>query len=166
MAKASLKRAGSRPAPEDPRLALDLSESIPFLIRDTHRHLVRALEEELERKSLSRGNWYYLRVLWEQEGLSQSELAARIGVMTPTTTAGLSNLEKAGLIERRPDAKDKRKHLIFLTSSGRALELELLPVAQQVLARVLGDITGDEADMLRQILRRIRNNIAQVGRVD
>lgn len=151
---------------EDRRLALNLSESIPFLIRDTHRHLVRALDEELEKKGLSRGNWYFLRVLWEEEGLSQSELAGRIGVMTPTTTAGLSNLERAGLIERRPDATDKRKHLIFLTSSGRALESQLLPVAQRVLARALSDTTEEDADTLRRVLRKIRSNIAPIDRVD
>jgi DNA-binding MarR family transcriptional regulator len=159
IANSSKRRLGS----EDRRLALNLSESIPFLIRDAHRHLVRALDEELEKKSLSRGTWYCLRVLWEEEGLSQSELAARIGVMTPTTTAGLSNLERAGLIERRPDAKDKRKHLIFLTSAGRALELQLLPVAHQVLARALSDITEVEADTLRKVLRKIRNNTAPRG---
>jgi DNA-binding MarR family transcriptional regulator len=60
--------------------------------------------------------------------LSQSALSRLIG-----------RLEKDGLVERSVCAEDRRGVFVALTSKGRALHAEVLPVQRAVLARMLGD---------------------------
>ena len=60
------------------------------------------------------------------------ELARRARLSKQTMTEMVRRLERDGLIERRPDSRDGRASLIFLTPRSRAFE----PIA----ARVLGEL--------------------------
>ncbi|MGN9762062.1 MarR family winged helix-turn-helix transcriptional regulator [Streptomyces sp. SD31] len=60
--------------------------------------------------------------------LSQSALSRLIG-----------RLEKDGLVERSVCAEDRRGVFVALTSKGRDLHAQVLPVQRDVLARMLGD---------------------------
>src|SRR3984885_9630384 len=76
-----------------------------YLVRDAHRAFQRLLERRIGPFGVSRGQWYFLRVLWITDGLSQRELSARVGMMEPTTVIALRSMEKSGLIRRvRGDA--------------------------------------------------------------
>ncbi len=138
---------------------LDLRNSFPTLVRMTHRHLVWAIEAALQSRGLASGHWYFLRVLWTREGMTQSELSAEVGIKTPATVFALNALEKRGLIQRRPDDKDRRKIRVYLTPEGRKLERVLVPVAQSVLATALTGLTKQQVDSCRKVLRAICDNL-------
>ena len=57
-----------------------LAESSGFLVRDANRAFQRLLEKRIASYGVARGQWYFLRVLWNEDGLSQRELARRAGV--------------------------------------------------------------------------------------
>ena len=61
------------------------AESSGYLVRDAHRAFQRLLEKRIAPYGVTRGQWYFLRVLWNEDGLSQRELSARVGMMEPTT---------------------------------------------------------------------------------
>src|SRR5579862_4539501 len=52
---------------------------------------------------------------------SQLELASHLGVDRTVMTYLLDDLEKAGLVERRPDPADRRARRIAATEAGRVL---------------------------------------------
>lgn len=106
------------------------------------------------------GAWYLLRLLWEADGLTQSELARGVGMTEPTAVIALRNMQKAGWIARRPSRTDGRKVHIHLTDAGRALRDRLLPEAHAVNALALQALSADEAVMLRALLRRARANFS------
>lgn len=135
-----------------------LFDSLPFLLRQTHRQFVRALETALEPYRISPTLWYFLRVLWEQEGLTQADLSARVGLRTPTAVSALNGLERMGLIERRADPDDKRKYRIFLTKKGRQLKGRLVPVARSVHADLLKGLSPLKVEVTREVLRAILKN--------
>ena len=105
------------------------------------------------------GHWFFLRVLWEQEGLTQAELSKRAGIMTPRTVTALNDLEKRGLVERKPHPSDKRKYNVFLTREGRALERQLLPYAIEVNRMAAASLQPAEVASLRQSLKAIREEL-------
>ena len=74
-----------------------------------NRAFQRLLEKRIAAYGVKRGQWYFLRVLWTEDGLSQRELSARVGTMEPTTVIALRSMEKSGLIRRVRSADDKRK---------------------------------------------------------
>ena len=103
-------------------------------------------------------HWYFLRVLWTKEGMTQAELSAQVGVVTPATVAALNSLERRNLIERRADERDRRKARIHLTPKGRALEKELMPIAQKVLSNALRGISKEDLRVCRRVLEQIQMN--------
>jgi DNA-binding MarR family transcriptional regulator len=52
-------------------------------------------------------------------GTRLTDLASRAGITRPSMLALVDELERHGLVERRPDPSDKRAKLIALTSPGR-----------------------------------------------
>src|SRR6202008_1702523 len=109
-----------------------LAESAGFLVRDANRAFQRLLEKRIAPYGVTRGQWYFLRVLWTTDGLSQRELSARGGMMEPTTVIALRSMEKAGLIRRVRNGDDRRKVRVLLTAKAKRLRNELLGVARTI----------------------------------
>src|SRR5919204_4440030 len=57
---------------------------------------------------LHAGQVLLLGELWREDGLTPGELAARMGVETPTVTRMAQRMERAGFVQRRPDPADPR----------------------------------------------------------
>ena len=74
-----------------------LGGSLGYLVRDANRAFQRLLERRITPHGVSRGQWYFLRVLWEEDGLSQRELSARVGMMEPTSFRRLIVLAGIGI---------------------------------------------------------------------
>jgi hypothetical protein len=49
-------------------------ESAGYLVRDAHRAFQHMLEKRVAPYGVTRGQWYFLRVLWTKDGVSQREL--------------------------------------------------------------------------------------------
>lgn len=73
----------------DPEQDLAMEDSVGFQIRDAHRLMQRYLQSQIEPHGLSLGMWYFLRALWFEDGLTQSELSRKVGTMEPTTLAAI-----------------------------------------------------------------------------
>src|SRR5437870_665414 len=77
-----------------------LDESVGYQVRTTHRLLQRMLQVSIEPYGVTLGMWYFLRALWEEDGLTQRELSRRIGTMEPTTLTAIQTMERSGLVKR------------------------------------------------------------------
>ena len=140
-------------------LQFPLSASVGALLRMTHLAYVQDLQNHLAAHDIPFGMWFYLRALWEEDGITQRELSRRVGATEPTTAQQLANMERSGLVERkRPDA-DRRQSRVHLTRAGRALKKRLLPYAVDVNANALAGLSATEIAQLRDLLGRIRTNL-------
>jgi DNA-binding MarR family transcriptional regulator len=100
-----------------------------------------------------------LNRLWEQDGLSQAELAERTFKDPPNTARILERLERKGLIARAPDPADRRVQLVRLTEAGRGLRGVLVPLARDLLARALRGVADEERAATMDVLRRVDANL-------
>jgi len=114
---------------------------------------------QIEPYGVTLGMWYFLRVLWVEDGLTQRELSQRVGTMEPTTLVAIKAMVESGLVERRRNAADGRKINIFLTQKGAALRDEGIPKAMEVNARAVEDISDKDQLKLLEILKKIQDNI-------
>ena len=105
--------------------------------------------------------WYFLRVLWVEDGLTQSELSAQIGTMEPTTLSAVASMEQAGLVRRERHGTDRRKMRIFLTDNGKALHGALLPEGIAVVAAAVKSLSPGEIDRLLSLLKIIQVNLSE-----
>ena len=103
--------------------------------------------------------WAILGQLWRQDGLPQQILADRFHRSKVAAVQLINQLEKQGLVVRRDNPADKRSNLIYLTPQGRALESELIPLAQSNLTKALQDIPEADLVTTRRVLCRIIGNM-------
>ncbi len=134
-------------------------DSIGFLVRDIHRAFSRALGAAIAEAGVTVGMWFFLRALWEEDGLPQRELSRRIGMTEPTTASAIDTMEKRGFVVRRVDRADRRRRLVCLTESGRALKQALLPLAYEVNRTAIASLTAGEVATLRALLSRLKGNL-------
>lgn len=137
------------------RVAIGTSlEEVGFsqVLRDLHRAFARALQERIVPHGVSMGQWFFLRALWEEDGLTQRELSQRVGMMEPTTVTALNSMERRGLVERCRNTQDRRKVNIYLTPKGKALRDVLQPMAAEVERVAISQIPLELLPMLRGAL--------------
>ena len=150
-----------RNAPKRAKRAFGLppSQSSGYLVRDAHRAFQRVLERRIARFGVTRGHWYFLRVLWIRDGLTQRELSARVGMMEPTTVIALKSMEKAGLVRRVRSREDARRAHVWLTPLGRRLERQLLPVALRIVREAEKGIGRRNVAVFREVIARMTKNL-------
>jgi len=141
------------------RVEFPPTRSAGYLVRDAHRAFQRLLEQRIAGSGVTRGQWYFLRVLWSEDGLSQRELSERVGMMEPTTVIALRSMEKAGLIRRVRDDEDKRKTQVWLTPKAKRLRNQLLLVALGINEQAAEGVERDELTTLRRVLARMTANL-------
>jgi DNA-binding MarR family transcriptional regulator len=148
-----------------PRPFADLppEKSPGFMIRDTHLRLLKVLRGFLKQHNISTAQWFLLRVLWSEEGLSQRQLSERVGTTEPTTQSALRLMEERGIIRQVRSTEDRRTKNIFLTDAGRQLEAQLIPFAMEVNRLGTGGLSAAEIDQFIKLISRIRDNLIAVA---
>jgi DNA-binding MarR family transcriptional regulator len=156
----------SRPAKprkaHDGRAEFPPAESAGYLVRDAHRAFQRLLEKRIAAYGLKRGQWYFLRVLWTEDGLSQRELSARVGMMEPTTVIALHSMEKSGLIRRVRSTDDKRRSHVWLTAKAQRLRNELLQLARGITDQAEEGIARDDLALFRRVIAQMTANLDKI----
>jgi MarR family transcriptional regulator, organic hydroperoxide resistance regulator len=133
-----------------------------YLVRDAHRAFQRLLERRIAPYGVARGQWYFLRVLWTADGLSQRELSARVGMMEPTTVIALRSMERSGLIRRVRGDDDRRKMRVFLTAKAQRLRGELLGVARKITEDAEQGIAARDLTSFRHVIARMTANLDRI----
>ena len=136
-------------------------DRLAHLVKDATRALVRALQVRLARHGVPFGQWAFLRILWECDGLTQRALSREAGVMDPTTHAALAVMEREGYVVRRHPPGNRRDIHVFLTPRGRALERKLVPLALEVNAIAVRGVARTDVTATRRALLAILANLAQ-----
>lgn len=136
------------------------SQSIGLLMRIALFGLRSAFKGVLARHKVAWSAWYYLRVLYEADGITQQELTERVGTMQPNTVSALRSLERAGLATIERNAADRRRTIVRLTPKARRLMQRVLP---EVLAATrplaLDGFSESEVRELHRLLNKITDNV-------
>ncbi|MBN9887106.1 MarR family winged helix-turn-helix transcriptional regulator [Salipiger abyssi] len=133
-------------------ITLPPDESFGHVIRNLNRLLQRELAQKIGRHGVGIGQWYVLRVLWIQDGLTQSEIAQRAGIAAPSVAITLRSLAAEQLIVREGHPTDQRKNVVFLTKKGRQLESPCLEAAASVNAAALSGMSQQDLAHMMALL--------------
>lgn len=134
-------------------------ESSGYLVRDSHRAFQKLLERRISAYGVTRGQWYFLRVLWVEDGLSQRELSERVGMMEPTTVKALRSMEQSGLIIRERSTEDQRRVNVWLTRKGKNLRKALLPLAREITKLAESGVSAADIEIFRNVIRSMTKNL-------
>ena len=73
-------------------------------------------------------------------GLTQIEIADRIGIDKTTMVVTLDALEAAGHAERQPSPTDRRARVVVVTESGREIVAKADDLYEEIVGSVLGSL--------------------------
>lgn len=135
-------------------------DSLGFIIYRTALALKSALQRCFKENGyeITGEQWAIIRHLWEEEALSQREIAEKTSKDKPNITRLLDALEKKRLIFRQSDPRDRRKYCIYLTKEGKQLYERLLPLTQSLRQRVTQNLSPAEIDLAKEILNKVYHN--------
>ena len=143
-------RSRSAPATTtDPWLSLD--RQVCFALYSASLAMTKAYQPLLAPLGLTYPQYLVLLVLWEDDGITVSQLGARLALDSGTLTPLLKRLESQQLVSRQRDPEDERRVRLNLTPKGRALKARAAEIP-----RSMACATGCSLDELTQLAARLR----------
>lgn len=136
-----------------------MNESISYLLAQTCKAHRTMANELLHQAGLHAGQEMILHRLWQQDGLSPSELSGAICVQPATITKMVQRMVDTGLLEKRRDEADTRSWRIFLTDRGKQIHAEVQQIWNDLEAKTVKGLTEEQKKQLIGLLSHIRSNM-------
>lgn len=136
--------------------ALEVNELIWDLGRAYYAYVglvERVLVEHQLDRLLRPGMGLILFALFEQDGRTIKELAARSQLACSTLTGLLKRMEKAGLLVRTRDSEDARLVRVNLTQIGRELEPKCRVMARRMAEIARGGVGSQNISQAKSLLQ-------------
>jgi DNA-binding MarR family transcriptional regulator len=146
-----------------PFMSLDLKRQLIAQLVESSRLLRNYIDHRAKSRGTTRAQWIVLFRLRQQEGLSQVDLAEVLELQPISLVRLLDRLVEHGLLERRPDPRDRRANRLFLTSSGRQLVDDLDSLRDSIATDVLREIPADAIQTTLQTLVDVKERIKGSG---
>lgn len=112
--------------------ALLLDNQLCFAMYSASLAMTKAYKKILAPLEITYPQYLVMLVLWEKDGVTVSELGARLFLDSGTLTPLLKRMESMGLLHRNRDAGDERRVVVSLSDGGRALREKAKAVPQQM----------------------------------
>lgn len=129
------------------------------LMRVWHK-VERASGESLRDAGLTPGQFAVLAQVGAVEGMAQGDLARKLAVTQGNVCQLIDRMERAGLLERRPEGRTNR---LALTAKGRALFDRVVPAHEVEVAAQFAGLTYQEQIQLHRLLRDLDRSVGSTA---
>ncbi|HET8685721.1 MAG TPA: MarR family winged helix-turn-helix transcriptional regulator [Methanosarcina sp.] len=138
----------------------DFRNSIGYIINRTAKAFVKALDSQLREKvGVTAGQWKVLVMLVDQNGLTQKEIADRLGLDGATLIPIIDKMEKDKLVVRKVDPTDRRNNMIYRTEMADVLWDKMVQCASNIKEISLKDIPDQNVKIMKDVLENIWQNL-------
>jgi DNA-binding MarR family transcriptional regulator len=132
-------------------------------LRDKPGHLLRRAQQraaaiyskQAQEFGITGAQHVIMVALAHNPGIDQNALAELVDLDRWTTGDVVARLERAGLVARTVNPKDRRGRLLFLPPEGRALVEAMMPAVERTQQRILEPLTRPEQRELLRLLRKM-----------
>jgi DNA-binding MarR family transcriptional regulator len=136
------------------------AEMLPYMLNRVTSRANQLWVRQLRDHGLTIGRWHVLSVLSRYDGSRIGTIADLSGGEQPAVSRVIDQMERDGLVSRRPSLDDSRAVEVWITRRGRQINEELLPVAEEFVQRMLRSFDDGEIRQLAGFLERL---IADLG---
>ena len=110
-----------------------------------------------DKYDISVTEWRILAVLGRYPGLTASEIIDRTAMDKVAISRAVKNLAKKDLLLRKTDQEDRRRILLFITSTcGAQMLAEIMPLAQQYESKLLNSLDSKERKALSRAIQTLQ----------
>jgi len=111
----------------------------------TQRSCILNLSSELNRGNLSFPQFFLLTYLSNEDYLTMSAIAKKMGHSTAAATGLVDRLEKLGFVERVHAAEDRRKIMVRITAEGSQIVAVMRGHIAAELSTIMADMDDQDA---------------------
>jgi DNA-binding MarR family transcriptional regulator len=145
---------------------MKIRETVSYALSRVSTAYRNSLERKMNEVGLHGGQVFILMELWKQDGQRQVDLAAKIGVTTPTINKMILGLVQAGLVERTRLENDARSTRIFLTQRGTEVQESVESQWHELEELTVTGLTEAERLILFELLSKMKNLYSGMGEDD
>jgi DNA-binding MarR family transcriptional regulator len=146
--------------------AFQLADFFPYLVRRFYM-AVRTSVDRVHAMdyNLSASEWRTLTVLGPDRSMAAKEVVERSSMDKVSVSRALSGMTARGIVSRETDSRDKRRSVLRLTESGRAIYQDLAPQMLELEQKLLEGIPATDLAVFYRVVSRIEDNARdhQVG---
>ena len=139
----------------DQRLPAELVASTSFLLKRLGFAAKDRTMAAYEETGLHPYHYGVMLVLDEGSRETQGSIADALGYDRGQLVGLLDELEEQGLVERKRDPNDRRRHIVRLTSEGKKALRRLRALARQLEDDFLTPLSDDDRQALHSLLLRL-----------
>ncbi len=141
----------------------DWAIRLGFAIHDASRLRRVVYDTALKPAGVTRSQGWVLAYLSREDGMPQSELAAQLDLGKVALGGLVDRLEAPGLVERQPDAVDRRVKRIFLTAAGRKVVNSQRKIARGLNSDIMAGVSPSDMRTTARTLRQLLINMRQMS---
>jgi len=139
----------------------DSHRDLLFLLHDTARLLRVKADKRARQHGMTRAQWAILFWLERQPGISQKELSELLDVEPITVARLVDRLEMRGMVERRPDPRDRRIWRLHLLPPARGVLREIDVHRAEMTRIVTAGIDEATIETVIEALLRMKATLIQ-----
>jgi DNA-binding MarR family transcriptional regulator len=148
---------------QPPEITVKEAVKPPYVLICSTAHLLKRLgmeikeayREAFEAAGASPFHYSVLAVLEESPRETQATIADSLGYDRSWLVGLLDELEEKGLIERRRDPADRRRHVVTLLPAGKRQLADLRAVSKDVEDKFLASLEPDQRASLHELLLQL-----------
>jgi MarR family transcriptional regulator for hemolysin len=145
----------------------DFETSVGFIVNVTAKTFQKVLDSELRKNvGVTISQWRVVATLVLHPGLTQKEIADKVGIEGATLVPVIDKMEKEGLLKRKPDSKDRRVNRIYITPKADSLWDSMIECALRIRKVSTKDIPEEQIKTMLETLRKISKNLVTHFEVD
>lgn len=137
----------------------DFRRDLMFLLHDVARLIRVDADKRARAHGMTRAQWAILIWLDRQPGLSQKELSEILDVEPITVARLIDRLESRGMVERRPDPKDRRIWRLHLCSPAFGMLGEIDRQREAMRAYVTAGLDDATIDTMTEALLKMKTTL-------
>lgn len=136
-----------------------IENEIRELLHTLNQQIRRKYAEEFRNINLHVGQEAALCILWEKDGITQTELRKQMRCEASTLSNMLRKLEQDDIVIRKQSEHDARSTNVFLTQKGKDLQGPVREIWETQQSQLLKGILPEELLFMRRILQQMTTNV-------
>lgn len=138
---------------------------IGLIMRLINAEYLKLLDERVKPFGITASQSEALYGISTDEGLSQSRLKNTLGISAASLSVLIDSLATKQLVERRPDPKDPRKTMLYLTPGSKQFIGEIAAAKQDIYTALKQSMSDAQLALLTEWLEQLLGNLQQQGKI-
>ena len=138
----------------------DYENSLGYVVYYASKIFQKSFDLELRNKiGITLTQSKVIFALYLNSGLTQKELADRIGIESPTLVPIIDEMEEAGYVQRKSDTEDRRVKRVYTTPKTDSLWDSMMECAMHIRKIYMKDVSEQEIKSALGIIKTITDNL-------